>query len=163
MDYIDFLKSKQIQIHNSGFDIDVSELNTMLFDWQKDVVKWALRKGKACLFEDCGLGKTPQQLEWANQVYKKTGENVLILAPLAVAKQTQREGLKFGIEVNICRTQSDVKQGINITNYEMLEHFESNSFSGIVLDESSILKNQTGKYKKLIIDMFKDTPYKLAC
>ena len=163
VDYIDFLKSKQIQIHNSGFDIDVSELNTMLFDWQKDVVKWALRKGKACLFEDCGLGKTPQQLEWANQVYKKTGENVLILAPLAVAKQTQREGLKFGIEVNICRTQSDVKQGINITNYEMLEHFESNSFSGIVLDESSILKNQTGKYKKLIIDMFKDTLYKLAC
>lgn len=163
MDYIDFLKSKQIVTVDSGFDIDVSELNTMLFDWQKDVVKWALRKGKACLFEDCGLGKTPQQLEFAYQVCKYTGGNVLILAPLAVAKQTQRECEKFNISVNVCRTQSDVKPGINITNYEMLEHFESDKFIGIILDESSILKNQTGKYKKLIIDMFKDTPYKLAC
>jgi len=99
VEYSEFLKSKQIQTINSGFDIDVSELNSMLFDWQKDVVKWALKKGKACLFEDCGLGKTPQQLEWANQVYKKTSKNVLILAPLAVAKQTQREGVKFGLEL----------------------------------------------------------------
>ena len=163
MDYIDFLKSKQITIEPSGFDINISELNTMLFDWQKDIVKWALRKGKCALFEDCGLGKTPQQLEFAYQVHKHTGGNILILAPLAVAKQTQREGVKFGYDVNICRTQSDVKQGINITNYEMLKHFDASKFIGIVLDESSILKNQTGKYKKMIIDMFKETPYKMAC
>lgn len=163
MDYIDFLKSKQVTVTASGFDVDISELNSALFDWQKAIVKLALKKGKFALFLDTGLGKTLCQLVWANKVCKHTGGNVLILAPLAVSKQTQKEGEKFGIEVNICRSQSDVKSGINITNYEMLEHFDTSKFVGVVLDESSILKSYMGATKISIINAFKDTPYKLSC
>ena len=162
-DYTRFLQGKKTVVKSSGFEVDKDELNSMLFGWQKDIVHWALKKGKAALFEDCGLGKTPQQLEWANQVYEYTRENVLILAPLAVSKQTKREGEKFGIEVNICRSQADVKPGINITNYEMLEHFDPDKFAGIVLDESSILKSFTGKIRTQIIEAFASVPYKLSC
>lgn len=161
MSYCEFLKNKQISIPLSGFDADITA--EYLFDWQRDVVKWAIKKGKAALFEDTGLGKTRQQLEFARLVCEKTKGNVLIVAPLAVANQTQREGQKIGISVNICRTQSDVVSGINITNYEMLEHFDADTFSGVVLDESSILKNSSGKIRKYIIDTFRDTKYKLAC
>lgn len=163
MTYNDFLKSKRITTSASGFDVDKNSINSMLFDWQKDIVKWALKKGKCALFEDCGLGKTIQQLEFAQKVYEHTGKDVLILAPLAVAKQTKHEGEKFGYAVNVCRTQADVKSGINITNYEMIDHFDATHFIGIVLDESSILKNQVGKTKQKIIEMFEHTPYKLAC
>lgn len=163
MDYIDFLKSKQVTVTASGFDVDISELNSALFDWQKAIAKLALKKGKFALFLDTGLGKTLCQLVWGNEVCKHTGGNVLILAPLAVSKQTQKEGEKFGIDVNICRSQSDVKNGINITNYEMLEHFDTSSFVGVVLDESSILKSYMGATKISIINAFKDTPYKLSC
>ena len=163
MDYIDFLKSKQVTVMPSGFDVEVSELNSALFDWQKAIVKLALKKGKFALFLDTGLGKTLCQLVWANKVCKHTGGNVLILAPLAVSKQTQKEGEKFGINVNICRSQEDVKNGINITNYEMLEHFDTSKFVGVVLDESSILKSYMGATKISIINAFKDTPYKLSC
>jgi hypothetical protein len=161
--YQQFLKSKEITVNSSGFDISVSELNPMLFDWQKDIVRWALKKGKAALFEDCGLGKTPQQLEWARQVCIHTGGNVLILAPLAVSTQTVREGQKFNIPVTICRDQQDVKPGINITNYEKLEKFNAADFMGIVLDESSILKHHSSKTRQMVTDYFEDTPYKLAC
>lgn len=163
MDYIDFLKSKQVTVMPSGFDVEVSELNSALFDWQKAIVKLALKKGKFALFLDTGLGKTLCQLVWADRVCKHTGGNVLILAPLAVSKQTQKEGEKFGIDVNICRSQEDVKNGINITNYEMLEHFDTSKFVGAVLDESSILKSYMGATKLSIINAFKDTPYKLSC
>lgn len=163
MNYLDFIRSKDTQIKESGFDSDKSQYNKYLFDWQRDIVHWALRKGRACLFEDCGLGKTLQQLSYADEVCKHTGGDVLILAPLAVASQTKQEGVKFGIEVNICRTQADVKKGINITNYEMIEHFEPSKFEGIILDESSILKNSTGATKTALTDMFRDTPYKLCC
>ena len=163
MDYNEFLKTKEIRASSVGIDIDIKSLNPMLFDFQKDIVKWALKKGKSAIFADCGLGKSPMQLEWANHIHTHTGKPVLILAPLAVSKQTKREGDKFGIAVNICRDCSDVKNGINITNYEMLEHFNADDFSGIVLDESSILKNYSGKIRTEIIDKFKNTPYKLAC
>jgi len=163
MQYRDFIENKKMKIITSGFDIDKSQINKMLFSYQVDIVKWGLKKGKAALFSGTGTGKTAMQLEWANQVYKETGKNVLILAPLAVSQQTVREGLKFGIKVNICRKQEDVLPGLNITNYEILEHFKADEFIGIVLDESSILKSFNSKYKQLIIDMFKDTPYKLAC
>ena len=163
MDYIDFLKSKQVTVMPSGFDVEVSELNSALFDWQKAIVKLALKKGKFALFLDTGLGKTLCQLVWSDRVCKHTGGNVLILAPLAVSKQTQKEGEKFGINVNICRSQEDVKNGINITNYEMLEHFDTSKFVGVVLDESSILKSYMGATKISIINAFKDTPYKLSC
>jgi len=163
VNYRQFLESKKITVKSSGFEISKDSLNPMLFDWQKDITRWALKKGKAALFEDCGLGKTPQQLEWANQVHKHTGGDILLLAPLAVSKQTKREGEKFGIKTNICRTQADVKPGINITNYEMLEHFNPDKFVGIVLDESSILKSFTGKIRTQIIETFINTPYKLSC
>lgn len=161
--YKEFIKSKLTEVKASGFDSDVSTYNKNLFDWQRDIVHWALKKGKACLFEDCGLGKTLQQLSFAEEVYKHTGGNVLILAPLAVATQTKNEGLKFGIDVTICRKQEDVKDGINITNYEMIDHFDESQFTGIVLDESSILKNSTGATRIALTEKFKDTPYKLCC
>lgn len=163
MDYIKFLKSKEERFIDAGFDVDRNNLNSNLFEYQKDVVVWALRKGRAALFEDCGLGKTIQQLEWANQVSKYTGGKVLILCPLAIAKQTAREGKKFGIEVNVCRSSKDVKDGINITNYDMLHKFDLDEFKGVVLDESSILKSFTGKMRNEIIEGFKNTPYRLAC
>lgn len=163
MEYKDFIKSKSVSIRCAGFNVDKSDLNPNLFEWQADIVRWALKKGKACLFEDCGLGKTLQQLSFAEAVCKHTKGNVLIIAPLAVAAQTKSEGEKFGISVNTARKQADVKGGINITNYEMLEHFDPKFFSGVVLDESSILKNSAGTTRKLITDMFKNTPYKLCC
>ena len=163
MNYEEFIDSKTIEFKNYGFDISKESLNPMLFDFQKDIVRWALKKGRAAIFADCGLGKTPMQLEWANQIYKREGGKILILAPLAVATQTQREGEKFHIPVNICESQADVKEGINITNYEKLEKFVANEFIGVVLDESSILKSFTGKVRNTIIDNFRHTPYKLAC
>lgn len=162
MDYKEFLKTKQRNIINSGFDVDESTLNIMLFDFQKYIVKRALKAGKYAIFADCGLGKTPMQLEWANQITKKTKRPILILAPLAVSLQTIREGEKFNIPVK--KLKSDVfGEGIYITNYEQIENIDCSLFSGIILDESSILKNFTGKYKNLIIERFKFTQYKLAC
>ena len=164
MTYQEFLKSKQLKIHDSGFDIDRNSLNPMLFEYQKDIVQWALKKGKAAVFSDCGTGKTIMQLEFAEKVHEHTNGTVLIVAPLNVVKQTARtEAEKFGYKVKACRSQKDVEPGINITNYEMLEHFDSSEFVGVVLDESSILKSFTGKYKEMIIDKFYDTEYKLAC
>ena len=163
MEYLDFLNSKTFVLESSGFDVDKSELNPMLYDFQKDVDRWALAKGRAAIFSDCGTGKTAMQLEWGNQVHKRTGGKVLILAPLAVAAQTQREGEKFGIDVKICESQEDCVDGINITNYEKLDKFVANEFVGVILDESSILKSFTGKVRNQIIDNFRNTPYKLAC
>lgn len=162
-EYEIFIKNKIQVFENVGFDIDKEDLNPMLFEFQKDIVKWALKKGRAAIFADCGLGKTPMQLEWANQIYKKEGGKILILAPLAVASQTQREGEKFNIPVNICENQDDVVDGINIANYEKLDKFIAKKFTAIVLDESSILKSFTGKVRNQIIDNFRNTPYKLAC
>lgn len=162
MEYIDFLKTKITKNIDSGFTVDKQNLNSKLFDYQKACVEFFLRKGRAAAFEDCGLGKTAQQLNWADEVYKYTSGNVLILAPLAVSKQTKNEGIKFGYDVNICRSQADVKQGINITNYEMLEAFQPDKFTGVVLDESSILKSYMGATKMKIFKAFKDTPYKLT-
>lgn len=161
--YEEFLKTKQIVAPESGFEVDPERMNRNLFEWQQDVVRWSLKKGKAALFEDCGLGKTIQQLEFAEKVCEREGKPVLIVAPLAVADQTRREGKRFGYQVTVCRTQDDVKDGINITNYEMLSHFEADKFCGVVLDESSILKNYSGTIRTEIIEMFRNTPYKLSC
>ena len=163
MEYQEFLSQKRLDVVPVGFDVESDNLNPLLFQWQRDVVKWALKRGRAALFEDCGLGKTAQQLEWAVQVHRHTGGDVLILAPLAVAQQTQREGGKFGVPVNVCRSQSDVVPGVNIANYEMLHHFTPSFFSGVVLDESSILKSHSGATRNTIIESFSRTPYKLAC
>lgn len=162
MSYYDFLKSKEIRSEASGFDVDKTTLSSGLYEWQRDIVRWALKKGRACLFEDCGLGKTYQQLEFSQSVANHCNGAVLIVAPLAVAVQTVNEGRKFGFDVNLCRTKEDMKQGINITNYEMIHKFDGN-ICGIVLDESSILKNHDGKTKMMIIEKFKNVPYKLCC
>jgi DNA modification methylase len=166
-DYVEFLAQKAKSQEHSGFDIDQSDLNPMLFDFQKHIVQKALSKGKYAIFADCGLGKTPMQLEYAYQVTRHTGKDVLILAPLAVSGQTIQEGKKFGIEVKkYDEVEAQLPFGgpaIWITNYEQLEKIDTSIFAGVVLDESSILKNFTGKYKNLIIDKFSDTNYKLAC
>lgn len=163
MNYEEFLKTKEYHYDNTGFDISTYELNSNMFDFQKAIVRWALKKGRCALFLDTGLGKSICQLEFANQVCKHENGKALILAPLAVSKQTKSEGEKFGIDVNICRNQSDVKDGINITNYEMLHAFDPDEFCCVVLDESSILKSFMGKVSNEIIDMFRFTKYKLAC
>jgi len=160
--YQKFIKEKEIKFNNVGFT-PTEPLNEYLFPFQKTTVLWALKKGRACFFEDCGLGKTIQQLEWAYHVYKKENAPVLIVAPLAVSEQTKEEGKKFGYSVNICNSQSDVIVGINITNYEKLHKFQGTAFCGVVLDESSILKNMQGKLRNQIIDMFSKTTYRLAC
>ena len=158
--YQDFLLAKQKSHIFSGFDIDESNLNKSMFDFQKFIVKRALKAGKYAIFADCGLGKTLMQLEWANQVNQHTGKPVLILAPLAVSGQTIKEGKKFHIDV--CKYDGG-NSPIQISNYEQLENINTSIFSGVVLDESSILKNFDGAIKKLIIDLFVNTPYKLAC
>ena len=163
MNYEEFLNNKRFVLESSGFDIDTSELNSKLFQYEKDVVRWALKKGKACIFSDCGTGKTAMQLEWAQKVHEHTNGMILILAPLAVAEQTKREGEKFGIDVKVCEKQDDCVNGINITNYEKLDRFVANKFVGIVLDESSILKSYSGKVRTSIINNFHEVPYKLAC
>lgn len=170
MEYHEFLKTKQKKIIESGFDIDESELNPMLFDFQKFTVKRALKAGKYAIFADTGQGKTPMQLSIAHQVALKTNKPVLILAPLAVTGQTIKEGEKFSVEVNRwdCNLDWDVDSGsiipnsIWIINYEQLENVDIRFFSGICLDESSILKNETGKYRNLLIEKFKKTPYKFC-
>ena len=162
-DYAQFLEGKKQKAISSGFEKPKENMNENLFEWQKDIVYWALKKGRCALFEDCGLGKTIQQLEWAKSVCDYTGNPVLIVSPLAVAEQTKREGLKFGYDVNVVREQSQIVNGINITNYEILNHFDCKCFSGVVLDESSILKNFTSKTRTEIIDCFANTHYKLSC
>ena len=159
--YNAFLKEKEIVNQDCGFD--PIDLNPSLYDFQASLTKWAVRKGRAAIFADCGLGKTLMQLEWSKQIHNHTNKPILILAPLAVSLQTKREGLKFNIDVQICESQNDVKNGINITNYEKLHKFDPSVFIGIVLDESSILKDYTGKFRNTIIDSFHLTPYKLAC
>lgn len=162
MSYAEFLESKRITIAPSGFTPDT--LNSMLFDFQRDVDRWALERGKAALFEDCGLGKTPQQLVWAEHVIRKYNQPVLILAPLAVSKQTVREAEKFSIEGYVAVQQSDVvKPAIYVTNYEKLGHFDPSAFAGVVLDESSILKSFTGATRNQLIEYFAHTPMKLCC
>lgn len=163
-DYLNFLESKKTLAQSVGFDIEESELNSNLKDFQRVIVKWALKRGRAAIFADTGLGKTIMQSVWADEVCKKTGGYVLILAPLCVAHQTVKEGQKFGIKINYCREQSQIiKDEINITNYEMLDHFDLSQCSGVVLDESSILKSYMGKTKRAIIDACESVHYRLAC
>ena len=164
MTYEDFIARKSSrEITNDSIQVSADELNPLLYPFQRDIVRWALAKGRAAIFADCGLGKTAMQLEWAKCVCLERGGSVLILAPLAVSSQTAAEGEKFGIPVTLCERAEDVKPGINVTNYEKLEKFMGCHFSGVVLDESSILKSFTGKVRNQIIDFFRDTPFRLAC
>lgn len=161
MTYKEFLAKKIKSIDETGFDIQDEMLNNNLFPFQRYIVKTALKKGRYAIFADCGLGKTLMQLEWANQVNKNTNKPVLILAPLAVSGQTISEGDKFGIDISKAKESNN--QGIVITNYEQIDNIDCTEFAGVVLDESSILKNFEGETKKKIIDSFYHTKYKLAC
>src|SRR3989304_5124163 len=161
-EYYEFLKRKHIEDLPNGYNKDF-KIHPKLFPFQRDIVKWALRRGRAAIWADCGLGKTFISLEWARHIIDETGKNILILAPLAVTAQTKREGEKLNIPVNICRTKFDVKDGINITNYEMLDRFDAKDFIGVVCDESGILKSLSGKIRTTLIRKFALTPYRLAC
>jgi len=162
MNYDQFLETKKKRAIKSGFTIDENQLNSNLKDFQRYIVPKALEHGKYALFADTGLGKTFMQLEWAYHVSRMTSKPVLILAPLAVVEQTINEGKKWGYHLE--RLVSNVFGfGIYISNYDQLENIDTDDFSGIVLDESSILKNESGKTRSLIIEKFKYTPYKLAC
>lgn len=148
MTYTEFLASKQLRAEESGFELDPVTINPAAFDYQRDIITWACKKGKCAVLTGCGSGKTMMQLEWCRAVHEHTGKPVLIVAPLNVVEQTRVEGEKFGIAaVTVCRTGADVRDGVNITNYEMIEHFDPSVFAGVCLDESSILKSYTGKYQ----------------
>lgn len=162
MTYEDFLRSKDYSAKASGIP-DPPAMPPYLFDWQAEITRWALRKGKAAIFEDCGMGKTRQQLAWADAVSVVTGRPVLILAPLAVAQQTQREAASVGVEAEYVRDPAKASKRIVVTNYEILDRFDPSVFAGVVLDESSILKSYTGATRTAIIEAFGRTPYRLAC
>ena len=159
--YTQFIAGKAWADTPSGFECGI--LNPALFPFQQAAVRWALRRGRAALFEDTGLGKTLQQCEWAYRVHEHTGGDVLILAPLCVAQQTVEESAKFGISINYCRKQSEIRPGITITNYEMASRFDPAKFVGVVLDESSVLKAHDSKTRQLLTEMFSATPYRLSC
>lgn len=153
MEYSQFLETKKISFIESGFEINDSDLNPLLKDFQKYAVKVAVKKGRFAFYFDCGLGKTFCQLEWAKLVSEKTKSKVLILAPLAIVQQTKEEAIKFNINVDV----------FDITNYDQLKNIDTFKYSGVVLDESSILKGRDGKLSKFIIEAFSRTPYKLCC
>lgn len=158
--YAEFIEAKSLKVLPCG--IDAGSLPDCLFDYQKAVVKWALKKGRAAIFAGTGLGKTLMELSWAGEIYKVTGKNVLILAPLAVAAQIVEEGSKFGIPAKHCKSDADVVAGITVTNYEKIEKFDLTKFDAVVLDESSILKSFDGKTRDLLIDSFKQYSFRLA-
>lgn len=158
MNYSAFLERKASVDPMTGL-AEVPPLNPLLFPFQHDIVAWALRRGRAAIFADCGMGKTPMQLEWARHIPGR----VLILTPLAVAAQTVREAAKFGIDGVTYSRSGDADSRIVVTNYEMLERFSPDDFAGVVLDESSILKAFDGKTRTKIIESFCNTPYRLAC
>jgi len=160
-DYQTFLEAKTQLGGDFGFD--PIWMPGALFPFQVALVEWACRKGRAAIFADCGLGKTPMQLTWAENVRRKTGRPVLILTPLAVAFQTVREGEKFGIEVVHRREGIKPGDGIVVTNYERLHYFSPDDFAGVVCDESSILKNYDGETRKAITDFMRKRKYRLLC
>ena len=159
--YGDFLRAKTTANIPTGFD--PVALSPHLFDFQAALVTWACKRGRAAMFEDTGLGKTIQQVEWARQVAMHTGGRVLILAPLCVAQQTVEEAARFGVTVKYCRSEAEADGAVIITNYEMVDHFDTESYAGVVLDESSILKSHDSKTRAKIIALFAGTPYKLSC
>lgn len=161
-DYQDFIRTKQYKNVEAGFV--PASINPNAKDHQKAIIEWACKRGKAAIFADTGLGKTFMQLEWASLVSQKTGKPVLLLAPLAVGKQTEKEAVKFDITSSAKYVRDpDHVHRIQITNYEMLDRFNPKDYAGIVLDESSILKGQSGAYRKMLTDFATNIPYRLSC
>ena len=160
MTYASFLAKKEKRIQPAGREVSAGSIHPTLHDWQRDIVQWACRQGRAAIFADCGLGKTFMQLEWSRLMHHR---GALIVAPLSVARQTVREAQKIGVDVEYTRDTPAGEGGIWITNYEMIDHFDPSRFDAVVLDESSILKNYVGKMRTTIINQFADTDYRLAC
>jgi hypothetical protein len=162
-DYLQFLEAKTPKMQPTGFEPE--DLPKALKPWQAQLVRWACRQGRAAIFADCGLGKTFEQLAWADQVVKHTRKQVLVLCPLAVASQTVDEARKFSIKGVAYATDKSKAQRsrIVVTNYDRLEHFDPGNYAGVVLDESSILKAFMGKTKLALVEGFAQTPFKLCC
>lgn len=158
--YSEFLHQKRLLCPSAGLVVGPGDLHPELFEFQRDLTRWALAKGRSALFCSTGLGKTFMQLEWARLAAPRT----LILAPLAVAQQTVREGERWGIPVTYARSEAEeAESGITITNYERLHLFRPEFFGAVVLDESGILKNYTGATRTALIEAFKHTPMRLCC
>jgi len=157
MSYTEFLKRKLVIDPDTGLT-EIPNLNPMLFDFQRDIVKWALRRGRAGVYADCGMGKGPIAMEWAD----KQPHECIISAPLAVAHQFVREAQKFGIDLSYAKDQSGITKRITVTNFERLENFHLEQFGAIAQDEASILKNASGAYTNWAIDAFKNTPFRLC-
>lgn len=162
-DYAKFLQSKTRKATSVGIDINKSDINPLLFEYQKDGVKWAVKKGRCAIFFDTGLGKTYASLEWGRLLNVRT----LIIAPLSVARQTVRMAKNIGIEVQYVRSSAEVLEHpdnfIFITNYEIIEHFDMNLFDAVVLDESSILKAISSSTRNKLTKMCQNVKYKLCC
>ena len=158
VDYERFLKRKAQEGADHGFDPVF--MPGALFDFQQALVEWSVQKGRGAVFADCGMGKTPMQLVWAQNMAQKNNKPVLVITPLAVSAQTIREGEKFGIK---CKRSSDgsVPSHITVTNYERLHHFDPNDFCAVVCDESSILKSFDGQRRQEITDFMRKVPYRL--
>jgi hypothetical protein len=161
MQYADFITNKS-QLHgDQGFE--PTFMPKAMYPFQVALVEWACRKGRAAIFADCGLGKTPMQLTWAENVARQTNDRVLILTPLAVSYQTVLEGEKFDIEVTHRRDSIRRDDRLVVTNYERLDHFDKRDFVGVVCDESSILKNFDGVRRQQITEFMRQMPYRLLC
>lgn len=161
MSYSNFVANKLKTHQPSGFHGEWPDQDA-LFPHQHALVKWACRKGKAAIFADTGLGKTRVQLAWAELVHRHTGQEVLILCPLAVAEQTRLEGKAMGIKVTHARDGAEIKSGVNVTNYDRLHRFDCSRFGAVVLDESSIIKHHDAKTLALLMELFATTPFKLC-
>ena len=161
MNYADFLTRKAVLDPPTGLS-SPPDLPSALFPFQHDIVTWALRRGRAALFAGTGLGKSLMELAWAEAVNAATGKPILHLAPLAVSSQMIREAEKFGIKAHQVATAADCDGGINITNYQKMDHFDVSAFGGVILDESSILKSTDGHYRTRLIEACQSIPFRLA-
>jgi hypothetical protein len=160
VDYSQFLERKTQLPGGDGFA--PGWMPDFLFPFQHRLVDWAVTHGRAAIFADCGMGKTPMQLVWAENVHRRTGRPVLLLTPLAVSFQTEAEAAKFGIFAAISR-DGGVAESITVTNYDRLHHFDPADFAGVVCDESSAIKAFDGERRKMVTDFMRKLPYRLLC
>lgn len=159
--YTEFLVRKKPSIRAMGLSVTCSDVNPMLYEWQRKIVSWAVNIGRAAIWADTGLGKTLMQLEWIRIV---SGNGIgLIVAPLAVCQQTIREASKIGLIIRYARNDDGLDGGIYITNYEMFDRFDASKIAAVVLDEASILKQSDGKTRTKLIEHFRNVQYRLAC
>lgn len=158
--YAEFIGKKEQRLPETGIAATTGQLHPLLHDWQREIVTWACRVGRAAVWADTGLGKTIMQLSWLN-VMRRDGIGVVV-APLAVCRQTVQEARKIGITAEYVR-EMPTKPGVYVTNYEMVHHLHPDAIAAVVLDEASILKQSDGKTRTMLIGHFRDVPYRLAC